>query len=602
MFSLNGLFNPFKPVIYIEKRNQIIKRMDLELQKNFHISLFYIEIMNLSEMETKFGELACLKINRMLEKILPNICHEVFKGSMKLVAIDKPWVHNYAIYMSSKENLNHDQFDRISIKLKVLLENGMSKICERTPFQCIKFHLGYAPIKRNNVSRDLYKSIQLASRMAKHNLFSQEFKYIRQFHEILDNEEVHTLYQPIVSLQTGQCFGWEALARGPENSYFYSPVNLFHYADELDQSIRLETMCRRKALAKLMRLEPKNKLFLNLDPRSLDDSYLLNGKAFDQVLQNQLSPHNVVLEITEHHAITNYKSFQRTINQYRKMGYLIAVDDAGAGYSSLEAITAICPDFIKMDMSLIRNIDIDPVKQALLETFVNFAAKVKSKIIAEGIETESELEKLIALGVDYGQGFFLGKPEKELRNMNSEVRTILETHIYQKEFSRKLKSEGKTRVLDIIGKTFTIGMEEKVKTVHEIFESNKKIDSIVIIENQKPMGLIMRLQFYNALSSQYGIPLYFEKSISNLMNFSPLIVEVDDLVEEVVKRAMERETAYLYDAVIVTDKEEYVGVVTLRMLLESLIKSKPGTARSSNKVTLFPKNAALKSDFHLSIQ
>jgi EAL domain-containing protein (putative c-di-GMP-specific phosphodiesterase class I)/CBS domain-containing protein len=576
MISLKGFFNLLKQANYIERRNKLIERIKLELQNSLYLSLFYIEIINRLELEMRFGELACIQVIQALEKILPKFCYEVFQGATKLVAIDKPWVDNYAIYISTENIVDYEQLNRISNRLKELLEYWLDNNAEES-IQCLKFQLGYSPVKRTNGSTDIYKSIELAIQMARKSPFSDEFKHTKEFYEILDNEVIHMRFQPIVSLRTGQCFGWEALARGPENSFFHTPANLFPYAEKLEQSHCLERICHRKALAKLRGLEPKNKLFLNLDPRSLDDTYLLSGIA---------TPNQVVLEITEHHAITNYNSFQRTINKYRKKGYLIAVDDAGAGYSSLEAITTILPDFIKMDMSLIRNIDIDPVKQALLETFVNFAAKVKCKIIAEGIETESELEKLIALGVDYGQGFFLGKPEKELLNMTSKVRMILEEQICQKKLSSQLQSEGNARVLDIATKTLTVGVDEKVKAVYERFENYKKIECIVIVEkNKKPVGLIMRSQFYNALGSQFGMPLYFEKSISNLMNFSPLIVEADDLVEDAAKRAMDRETSSLYDTVIVTDNEKYVGIVSFQALLESLLKSKHDATELSDKIS-----------------
>jgi EAL domain-containing protein (putative c-di-GMP-specific phosphodiesterase class I) len=111
-----------------------------------------------------------------------------------------------------------------------------------------------------------------------------------------------------------------------------------------------------------------------------------------------LSPQNVVLEITERHSIRNFTLFYKTLAHYRGQGYKIAIDDAGTGYSGLSSIAEITPDFIKVDMSLIRGINRDPVRRALMETMISLADKIGSRVIAEGIETREEAMTLAETG------------------------------------------------------------------------------------------------------------------------------------------------------------------------------------------------------------
>ncbi|MFD2371827.1 EAL domain-containing protein [Brevibacillus sp. GCM10020057] len=296
-----------------------------------------------------------------------------------------------------------------------------------------------------------------------------------------------------------------------------------------------------------------------------------------------------MLEITERHAITNYAVFRKIIEEYRKKGYLIAVDDAGAGYSSLESITEIYPDFIKLDMSLIRNVDVDPIKQALLETFVQFSEKVKCKIIAEGIETQRELETVMEQGVSYGQGYFLGKPEKGMTHVCGQALNVL--RLMQE---KRASEQGEPLIFtptmsEMLASTIVVQKHAKVRLVHEIFEQNQRIESVVVLEEGKPIGLVMRFQLYQILGGQYGIALYYERPISQIMYASPLIASKDDKLDKVARRAMTRDFFHLYDVVIITGEEnEYIGIVTVQHMLDKMasIKLEMATATKASPLSM----------------
>lgn len=232
-----------------------------------------------------------------------------------------------------------------------------------------------------------------------------------EFCKILANKELKIHYQPIVSLSNGKTFGFEALTRGPKESYFHSPEQLFQFAELEGLLYELEKLTRELAIQEANNfIEDNQKIFINISSQVIYDSKFTPGYTLELLQKFNLTSQNVVFEITERNAINDFTAFKQVLEHYRKQGFQIAIDDAGAGYSSLQAISELRPDYIKVDRSLITDIHQNKIKENLLETFVNISSKMDSKIIAEGIETLEELEKVTRLGVHFGQGFFLARP------------------------------------------------------------------------------------------------------------------------------------------------------------------------------------------------
>ena len=117
-----------------------------------------------------------------------------------------------------------------------------------------------------------------------------------------------------------------------------------------------------------------------------------------------------MVEVTEHSAVEDYDALKRAIDQLRSRGVRLAIDDLGTGFASFMHIVKLLPEFMKLDISLTREIESDPVKQALTAALVGFAAQIGAHLIAEGVETAAELKALVGLGVEYAQGYYLGAP------------------------------------------------------------------------------------------------------------------------------------------------------------------------------------------------
>jgi PAS domain S-box-containing protein len=215
---------------------------------------------------------------------------------------------------------------------------------------------------------------------------------------VIDTQAFRPFFQPIVDLTDGSVPGYEALTRFADGR---PPGIVFGAAARAGLGLELEMACLQASIRAADRLPPDAYLSLNVSP-----ALIASG-----TLSALLAPvrRAIILEITEHVAIEDYDAVR---SELAKLGpdIRLAVDDAGAGYASFRHILELAPDFVKVDIALVRNVDTEPARQALIAGMGYFAVKGGLHLIAEGIETREELESLRALGVPYGQGFLLGVP------------------------------------------------------------------------------------------------------------------------------------------------------------------------------------------------
>lgn len=235
---------------------------------------------------------------------------------------------------------------------------------------------------------------------------------LRALRQLIDKQQIHPVYQPIMALQgdSHTIFGYEALTRCRDNEWFDGPMQLFDFAEQEGMAYSLDRLAREKAIDGSASLQKQQKLFINVTAQIMNDPRFTPGKTLSLLERQHLSPHNVVFEITERSYIHDFGAVKKVLEHYRKQGYQIAIDDVGAGYSSLQAIVELRPDYIKVDRSIIQHIDQDEVKEHILSTLVQLAHKIGIALIAEGIENEAELLRVKEMGVQLGQGYLLGRP------------------------------------------------------------------------------------------------------------------------------------------------------------------------------------------------
>ncbi|MBH1941748.1 EAL domain-containing protein [Mobilitalea sibirica] len=394
---------------------------------------------------------------------------------------------------------------------------------------------------------------------------------------IIKNKKIKTVFQPIISLKDGCVLGHEALSRITCDSMIENPEMLFSVAGTYNRLWDLELLCRTTALEaayKFMR-PPYNKiLFINVNPNTMHDENFKKGFTKEFLMQYNIRPNNVIFEITEKNAITDMEGFLLTINHYRSQNYKIAIDDAGAGYSGLNLISDVNPNYIKLDMKLIRGIDADCLKYALVKGLVELSKLSNIALIAEGIETYEELKTLIKLGVQYGQGYYIQKPDTMISEIREEVQeSIMEINlsnnlaIYSYINNYSLKS--------ICTYTESISPNDNIKCVNNVLKSNKCVPGLCVVDDNIPIGIIMKDKLALRMKEYDGSSLYEDNFISSFMEKDFLSVDVNIPIFNVSKLAMLRKIDKLYDIIVVTEYGKYIGILTIKALLETAISCIP---------------------------
>ena len=228
--------------------------------------------------------------------------------------------------------------------------------------------------------------------------------------QIIDQQNVNIEFQPIFDIATQQILGYEALTRGPANSPYQSPFELFALADRLGRLSELELICRKEAIHRYVELELGGKLFLNVSPAVLLDAQHPKGETLQLLRYYGLAFERVVIEVTERQKVDD-TLLKQAVNYYRDLGFTIAIDDLGVGHSGLQQWSELLPDIIKIDRYFIQNCHIDIVKKAFLRSIIFLAEATNARVIAEGIEQYGELKLLLGLGVSYVQGYLLEMPQ-----------------------------------------------------------------------------------------------------------------------------------------------------------------------------------------------
>ena len=246
-------------------------------------------------------------------------------------------------------------------------------------------------------------------------------KRLQALEQIIQNKNLETYYQPIVALQTMETVGFEALNRLEASELFKNVDCFYDFIGRTNKVFMFDCFCRNLSLQRFKgrlsgeMLRKDYLLFLNIHPNVLLDKSYNSGETLQLFRELDITPQQVVFELTERSAVTDFVEFERVLFHYRSQGYRIAVDDVGSGYNSLKTLIYLKPEFIKLDRSIIQFIDKHSEQQQLVMLLMKYAEQVGTKIIAEGIERLEELHYLQQIGIHYAQGFILGKPAKDLQ-------------------------------------------------------------------------------------------------------------------------------------------------------------------------------------------
>lgn len=247
------------------------------------------------------------------------------------------------------------------------------------------------------------------------------YKRYQELQKIMTDHAISTFFQPIIDLQRKTITGYEVLNRPRASELFPSTETFYDFLGETDQVFSFECFSRTVSLQRFfdcLHDKPQQKhslVFLNIQPQVLLDPNYRSGETLQLLERLQLSPQQIVLELTEKSAVSDFAQFERVLSNYRSQGFRIAIDDAGSGYNSLKSLVHLKPEFMKIDRSLISYIDKNRDQQRMVHLLLEFANQSNTYVVAEGIERGEELFYLQEKGIHYGQGYAIARPEKKLK-------------------------------------------------------------------------------------------------------------------------------------------------------------------------------------------
>ncbi|MDD5412036.1 MAG: EAL and GGDEF domain-containing protein [Methylobacter sp.] len=396
--------------------------------------------------------------------------------------------------------------------------------------------------------------------------------------KIINGKQLTPHFQPIVSLSQKKIMGYEALIRGPSDSPLHSPFNLFDAAERFDLSAKLEYISREVTIKRYASLNIKEKLFINVSPSVLLQPDFKKGETLKLLDQFGIDPRFVVIELTEHQPTDDFQLMCEAVAHYRKMGFEIAIDDLGAGYSGLRLWSELLPEYVKIDMHFIQGIHNDPIKLNFVRSIQKIASSLNCNVIAEGIETEDEFKAVEQLGITHAQGYYFARPTSiPLEKID---KSLFITRNQPDQFNA-------TKATHIAKYITPVSSETAICEVISLFHLNSDLTILPLVDNNVASGIIYRDSFLSKLfSSRYGIESYGKKPICSFIDRTPLSIDQDTPIEIVSKQltsSMRNDQAF-----IITNDGEYTGIGTILKLLEEITRQQIYNAKYTNPLTLLP--------------
>jgi len=388
-----------------------------QLRLQGHLALVLIDASELAQVEHDYGSRAFEQVLSTVSGLVSELRGTTVRTA-DVLTLDERGGNAFLLFLSPRRGEDegrpriHD-LEAICQRVGEQLNRRLTDL--RSPYLRGRRRVtaGYAVVFHNPLimaERVVARLVGEAWESVRIQRMQADFQRRCRLQDVLLGHQIATVFQPIVDLQKGGVLGFEALSRGPAGTQQQSPADLFDTAAATDLVFELDRHCRRRALRTARELTGPLLLFLNVVPASMYDRDF-QGTSLIELLEGLgLSPERIVLEVSEQYAIQNYTLFVEALQNFTQLGFSIAVDDIGAGYSGLEKIAHLNPRYLKFDMQLVRDIDQSHVKREMARALKTFADKMDARIIAEGIEREGEQRACVELGIDFGQGYLLGRP------------------------------------------------------------------------------------------------------------------------------------------------------------------------------------------------
>ena len=397
--------------------HQHLSEIAQELSECGSQGLVVVDASSLAAIEDEYGTAAYEEVRTRLLSALHEQRGKDYRQD-DIIALDRPRGLRFLFFLARKRRRTQPTsladlrivHDRMKRSLVANLARCAFPYRKAAP----PLDVGYAMSVYNpliHTERLVRRALRDALAMCRHLRMVERYVVRERLLDVILRERVTTVYQPIMDLTTRQVLGFEALSRGPRGSGLEAADVLFSAASDHHLMVELDRLCRRRALLSSGRIPSSAKLFVNTLPATVRDPQFRGRALIDFLAQAQVSPPRIVIEITEKLVIDNYNLFREAMAYFTDLGMSFAVDDVGAGYSGLELIARLKPTFLKIDAALVRDVHLSVVNREMVKALIAMGRGIGAQVIAEGIQTDGEADTLREMGVDWGQGYLLARPE-----------------------------------------------------------------------------------------------------------------------------------------------------------------------------------------------
>ena len=374
------------------------------------LGLVYLQVHDMGELEAVHGWQCYEEVLRRAGLRLQAVNHGEFGGAL-LVCQRGVFDDQFCVFVPFGV-LEPSPLQEIG-RIGCALAGGLRSEIENLSYGGLRVASGTALLHYNpflRFERLVHKTVDRAASAARREGESGDDHESEALRMILAQKSLRSVYQPVLRLDDLSLVGYEALARGPAGTPHESPEHLFACARTSRLTRELDRQCKLAAVAGAKGKPKGASLFINTLPDTMDDPEFQGEAGLACLRRSGIRPEEVIWELTERHAISDYDAFDAVIRGYTDLGYRVAIDDVGAGYSSIQTITHVRPAFLKVDRSIVHGLEHSLLKQELVSSLLVMSRKIEADLVAEGIQSAETLGTLRELGVPMGQGYYLGPP------------------------------------------------------------------------------------------------------------------------------------------------------------------------------------------------
>ncbi|MCM3029467.1 MULTISPECIES: EAL domain-containing protein [unclassified Niallia] len=391
------------------------------LHKGNEVAVIVFSIHNLAILKREMDSAASQRLWEQVREAFHTVIREEIPSD-QIAAVRAYYQDGIALFLKIDHKM--DTVPNIDFTIQLILEKLQTKVW-RSLQQSVQpiFCTGYIFIDRQiDQLRDaIYLAYQQALSMAQKGLTSEFNEMSFALGKIVANKDIRLLAQPILDVETNKVKACEMLTRGPVGTSLENPLQLFSVARQTNHLYDLEMVVLEKALEQIKLTTWKFDIFINFTPLTLGNQHFVKDLKKLMNKYKEISPNRITIEVTERDSIEGLEYFISNLKLLRLIGFRVAIDDTGAGYASLNSISEIMPDIIKIDRSVIQNIDKNSVKESMLKGLLLIAKEVGSIVVAEGIESAEEALVLSRNKVDLAQGYFYARPTSLSNNLQTIV-------------------------------------------------------------------------------------------------------------------------------------------------------------------------------------